>query len=128
VLAAAQTVLLSGSGGTLVFVGSGSPGDEGGQGTVHYDDGTTSAISVVLDNYFAGPSNNDAIASTPYINSQGLGGRPRGQRQQTVYIDAAKVALTAGKKVIAVTLPGGGVTGSDGRITGMHVFAIGIGG
>jgi beta-galactosidase len=127
VLADAQTVLLSGSGSTLVFLGSGSPGDEGGQGTVHYDDGTTSAFSVVLDNYFAAPTGNDAIVSTPYINSQGLGGRPRGQRQQTVYIDATKVPITPGKKVIAVTLPAGGVTGSDGRITGMHVFALGIG-
>jgi hypothetical protein len=68
------------------------------------------------------------VAVTPYVNSQGIGGRQRGKRPQTVYVVAATVAITAGKQVLAVTLPAGGVATPAGSVKGMHVFAIGIGG
>jgi hypothetical protein len=97
--------------------------------TAYYTDGSTSTFTVLLDNYFNPPDtpDNDVIASTPYLNSQGLGGRPLGQRQQTVYIFYTGVPISAGKTVRAVTLPTGGAIPSSGRITGMHVFAIGVG-
>jgi beta-galactosidase len=122
-----QTVLLTGSGSKLAFLGASSSGNHGGQGTVYYTDGTTSSFSVTLDDYWSPPTDNDAVASTPYINSQGIGGRPRGQRQHTVYVDVVAVDITPGKQVMAVTLPFGGYPG-PGRISGMHVFAIGVGG
>jgi hypothetical protein len=35
--------------------------------------------------------------------------------------------LTAGKTVQAVTLPPGGTVPASGRISGMHIFGLGIG-
>jgi len=52
VVAQGQTILLSGSGTTLGFLGAGSPGNESGSGTVYYTDGSTSTFSITLDNYF----------------------------------------------------------------------------
>ena len=129
VIAAGQAVLLAGTGSTLGFLGAGSPNDESGQGTVYYTDGTTSSFSVTLDNYWYPPdtAGDDVIASTPYINSQGLGGRPRGQRQHTVYVFYAGVAVDPSKTVQAVVLPAGGSVPGSGRISGMHVFAMAVG-
>lgn len=126
VVADGQVILLSGSGDKLVFLGGSSPDDAGGQGTVHYADGTTSTYTVTVDNYWNPPTHNVAIATMPYVNSQGIGGRPRGQRQHTVYVHAAAVDITPGKQVVAVTLPTGGVAGGGDRVSGMHVFAMGV--
>jgi beta-galactosidase len=131
VVAQGQTILLSGSGATLGLLGAGSPGNESGSGTVYYTDGTTSTFSVTLDNYFNAPVTNDAIATLPYINdtnpaTAGNGGQP-GQRKQTVYVFYTSAPLAAGKTVQAVTLPAGGTTPASGRISGLHVFALGIG-
>ncbi|MCW3840681.1 NEW3 domain-containing protein [Micromonospora yasonensis] len=126
VVATGQIILLSGSGHKLVFLGGSSPDDAGGQGTIYYADGTTSTYTVTLDNWWYPPTHNEAIASMPYVNSQGIGGRPRGQRQQTVYVNAVAVDITPGKQVMAVTLPIGGVVGEGQRTSGMHVFAMGM--
>jgi beta-galactosidase len=129
VIAAGQAVLLSGSGATLGFVGAGSPNDEGGQGTVYYTDGTSSTFDVTLDNYWYPPdtADDEVVASTPYVNSQGIGGRPRGQREHTVYVFYAGVAVDPTKNVQAVVLPTGGSVPGSGRISGMHVFAMAVG-
>ena len=128
VLANGQTILLTGIGNTLGFVGASSPNDETGTGTVYYSDGSTSSYTITLDNYFYAPdTGNDIVAQTPYINDSNSatnGGSP--QRDQPGWIFYTSVPITAGKTVTAVTLPaGGGVQG--GRIVGMHVFALGIG-
>ncbi|HET9075945.1 MAG TPA: glycoside hydrolase family 2 TIM barrel-domain containing protein [Acidimicrobiales bacterium] len=129
VVAAGQAVLLSGTGSTLGFLGASSPNDEGGQGTVYYTDGTTSSFTVTLDNFFYPPdtAGNEVIAATPYLNSQGRGGRIRGQRQHTVYVYYAGVPLDPSKTVQAVVLPSGGSVPANGRVTGMHVFSMGVG-
>jgi hypothetical protein len=114
---------VSGSGTTLGFLGAGSPADASGSGTVHYTDGSTSGFSVTLDNYFNEPdTGNDIIATLPYLNDSNpaTNGGTAGQRNQTVYVFYASAAITAGKTVQAVTLPSGG-------ITGLHIFALGIG-
>jgi beta-galactosidase len=128
-IAAGQAVLLNGVGSTLGFLGAGSPNDEGGPGTVYYTDGTTSSFTVTLDNYFYPPDSpgDDVVASTPYLNSQGLGGRPRGQRQHTVYVYYAGVAVDPSRTVQAVILPPGGSVPGSGRISGMHVFSMAVG-
>jgi beta-galactosidase len=131
VVAQGQTVLVSGSGTTLGFLGAGSPADASGSGTVHYTDGSTSGFTVTLDNYFRKPdTGNDIIASLPYLNDSNpaSNGGTAGPRDQTVYVFYAAAAITAGKTVQAVTLPSGGVIpAGGGRITGLHIFALGIG-
>jgi hypothetical protein len=129
VVSAGQAILVAGTGSTLGFLGASSPGDEGGAGTVYYTDGTTSSFDITLDNYWYPPDTpgDDVIASTPYINSQGIGGRPRGQRQHTVYVFYSGVALDPSKTVQAVVLPSGGSVPGSGRISGMHVFAMAVG-
>jgi beta-galactosidase len=129
VVADGQVVHITGTGSTLGFLGASTPSDEGGKGTVYYTDGTTSDYTVTLDNYFYPPdgNGNDTIASMPYLNSQGIGGRPRGQRQQTVFVYYAGVPIAPGKTVQAVALPTGGSVPANGRIIGMCLFAIGIG-
>ena len=131
VVAQGQTVLVSGSGTTLGFLGAGSPADASGSGTVHYTDGSTSNFTVTLDNYFNKPhSGNDIIATLPYLNDSNpaTAGGTAGRRDQTVYVFYASAAITAGKTVQAVTLPSGGIVPADGgRINGMHIFALGIG-
>jgi len=134
VIAQRQTILLSGSGGTLGFLGAGSPGNATGTGTVHYTDGSTSSFTITLDDYFAAPSaGNDVIATLPYLNDSdpatagGTGGAG-GKRNQTVYVFYTSAGITPGKTVQAVTLPGGGsIPAGGGRISGLHIFAFGIG-
>jgi beta-galactosidase len=131
VVAQGQTILVSGSGTTLGFLGTGSPASETGTGTVYYTDGSTSSFSITLDNYFDPPVTNDVIAALPYINdtnpaTAGDGGQP-GKREQTVYVCYTSAPLAPGKTVQAVTLPAGGTIPASGRISGMHIFALGIG-
>ncbi len=130
VVAAGQTILISGTGSTLGFLGAGSPANEGGTGTVHYTDGSTSSYSATLDNYFAAPGpENDSVATLPYINDSNpaSNGGVAGRRNQTVYVMYVGVPITPGKTVRAVTLPAGGSIPPGGRITGIHVFALAIG-
>jgi beta-galactosidase len=129
VLADGQTILISGSGTKLAFVGASSPSDEGGTGTVSYTDGTTSTYTVMLDNYFDPPdtAGNETIIEMPYINdSNPATNGGQAQRNHPGWIFYTAVPIISGKTVEAVTLPtGGGVQGS--RIVGMHVFALGTG-
>jgi beta-galactosidase len=130
VVAEGQTILLSGSGTTLGVLGSASP-TETASGTVYYTDGSTSTFSITLDNYFDASTGNDTIATLSYVNDSnpataGDDGAA-GQRNQTVYIFYTSAPLTAGKTVQAITLPTGGSIPSSGRITGQHIFALGIG-
>jgi beta-galactosidase len=131
VVAQGQTILLSGSGTTLGFLGAGSPGDESGSGTVFYTDGSTSSFTITLDNYFDAPdTGNDVIATLPYINdtNPATAGGTAGKRNQTVYVFCTSAPITPGKTVQAVALPAGGtIPAGGGRISGMHIFALGIG-
>ncbi|PSL02851.1 beta-galactosidase [Haloactinopolyspora alba] len=127
IVATGQTVFVDGAGERLGVLGASSSGSVSGPGVVHYTDGSTATFTLTLDDwwYEPGPAN-EIVAATPYVNSQGLGGRPRGQRDHTVRIFAASAPLDPAKTVEAVTLPAGGSTG-PGRVTGMHLFALAVG-
>ncbi|MCL2552052.1 MAG: beta-glucosidase, partial [Actinomycetia bacterium] len=126
VIATGQTIALDGSGSRLGFLAAGSSSSLSGTGTVHYTNGTTGAFPLEVENYWQAPvDGNETVAVTPYCNSKGTEGRPRGQRQQQLYVLYTKAPIEAGKKVAAVTLPAGSF--GSGRITAMHVFATAIG-
>jgi len=126
VVAMGQTILLSGSGTTLGFIGAGTPGDASGSGTVYYTDGRTSSFRVTLADYLDAPGpEDDVIASLPYVNAT----KPAapGKRAETIYVFYAAVPITSGRTVQAVTLPGGGSIPVSGPISGLRIFALGIG-
>lgn len=82
VVAAGQTILLSGSGTTLGFLGAASPDGHSGSGTVYYTDGSTSKFQLTLASYLGPPTPGNGIAAVlPYIN-----GGPPGQSEQTAYV------------------------------------------
>jgi hypothetical protein len=98
---------------------------------VYYTDGSTSSFTITLDNYFYKPdTGNDIIATLPYVNDSNpaTAGGTAGKRNQTAYVFYASAAITPGKTVRAVTLPPGGtIPAGGGRISGIHIFALGIG-
>jgi beta-galactosidase len=121
VVAAGQTVLLSGSGTTLGFLGAASPGEQAGTGTVYYTDGSVSRFRVALAGYLGPPGEGDDVVTVlPYVNDANPAA---GQRVQAAYVFYAGVPIAAAKTVQAVTLPGQGSV-PPGR---MHIFAVGIG-
>jgi beta-galactosidase len=126
VVAMGQTILLSGSGTTLGFIGAGTPRDASGSGTVYYTDGSASSFQVTLADYLHAPGpDNDVIASLPYVNAT----EPAtpGKRAEAVYVFYAAVPITSGQTVQAVTLPSGGSIPPGGPVSGLHIFALGIG-
>jgi hypothetical protein len=130
VVAVGQTVLLSGSGTTLGFIGVGTPGSVSGAGIVHYTDGSTSSFQVTLASYLDAPgAGNDIIAALPYLNgiNPAATGSAAVRREQTAYVFYAGVPISPAKTVQAVTLPSGGSIPASGPVTGMHIFALGIG-
>jgi NPCBM-associated, NEW3 domain of alpha-galactosidase/Glycoside hydrolase family 2 C-terminal domain 5 len=136
VVAQGQTILLSGSGSRLGFLGAASPGGGAsgpgpGAGTVYYTDGSTSRFTITLDS-FSGPpgAGNDVVATLPYADDSvpAVPGGTAGKRDQPAYVFYASAAIMPGKTVQAVTLPSGGVTGAgSGRISGLHIFAVAAG-
>jgi len=128
-LAGGETVAVSGSGSMLGFLGASSRGNNGGAGTLHYTDGSTSTFQATLgDSFSPAPPGEDQIAHMTYLNdSRGrtTGGVP-GQRQHDVYVFFTAVPLTAGKEIAAVTLPDISSTVSGGA-PAMHVFAVAVG-
>jgi hypothetical protein len=118
VVASGQTILLSGSGTTLGFLGAASSTGLSGSGTVYYTDDTTSKFQLALGSYLGSPGpGNATIAILPYVNA------PAGQSQRSAYVFYAGVPITPTKTVQAVTLPDQGSVPPSG----MHIFAVAIG-
>ncbi|MBB4685598.1 GH92 family glycosyl hydrolase [Amycolatopsis jiangsuensis] len=122
VVAAGQTVNVTGS-GKLALLGSSSNGNAEGTLTVTYTDGSTSTATVGLSDWTLGGGDaepaygNKSVLSTSYRNSSG--GDP--QEISTVVFATTPITLDAGKTVASVTLP------DDVDGGAMHVFALGLG-
>ncbi len=126
VIATGQTIAVQGSGHRLGFLGASSSSSVSGTGTVHYTDGSKSDFPLLVESYWQAPvDSNETVAATAYCNSKGIEGRPRGQREQPLYVLYTNTSIEAGKTVAAVTLPAGSI--GSGRITAIHLFAIAIG-
>lgn len=121
VAADGQAIAVSGQGSKLAFVGASNSGSPTGTGAVLYTDGTSQSFSLTLDDFWFAPgSENQAVATMPYVNS------PTGKYQQTVYVFYQSVAIDPTKKIASVILPTVSA-GSTGHTTAMHIFSVGVG-
>ena len=118
VVAAGQTILLSGSGTTLGFLGAAGSGGQSGSGTIYYTDGTTGRFTLALASYLGSPGpGNETVAVLPYVNGAA------GRSEHDAHVFYAGVPITPDKTVRAVTLPGQG----SAAASAMHIFAVAIG-
>jgi lysophospholipase L1-like esterase len=113
VLAAGQSVDLSGSGAALDFVVAGTDGPVGGSGTITYTDGSTQTYTLTAPDWWTGTTG--VAAATQYRNN------PGGTQVHQVSLFDEPVQLQSSKTVASVTLPDVG-TGTAG-VAAMHVFA-----
>ncbi|MCW2929642.1 MAG: Glucan 1,4-alpha-glucosidase, partial [Actinomycetia bacterium] len=119
VVANGQTVAVAGAGTTLGVVGASAYGDASGTFTVNYSDGSTSAQTVSLGNWIdaSAPRGSDTLATTGGWNSGGT---------VPVRLFYAAIPLTAGQRVVSVTLPPVGASIGQ-NVLSMHVFSLTIG-
>jgi beta-glucosidase len=121
VVAAGQTIALSGSGTDLGFLGSSQNGTATGTVTVHYTDGTSKPFTLNMADWYANAPavGNQLVTTTSSWNfqSNSLGAHP-------VSVYFASVPLDKGKTVSSVTLP---TLSTAGGSTAMHIFAMAIG-
>ena len=120
VVAAGQTVEMSGTGTDLGFLASSQNGTATGTVTVNYADGTSKSFSLnVADWYSGSPAVGDQLLTT--TSSWNFQTNPLGPHPVSVYF--ASVPLEQGKQVASVTLP----TLGGGGTTAMHIFAMATG-
>jgi len=123
VVAAGQTINLSGSGTDLGFLGAAAFGSANGTGTITYTDGTTQSFTISFaDWYNNAPVAGSQIATTTtswnFTNST--------QTTHPVSVYFSSVPLQAGKTVASVTLPTVSSSAGD-NVNAMHIFAIAVG-
>lgn len=114
VVSTGQTVLLTGSGARLGFLGTSTWGEGKGTGTVHYADGTSQEFSVAVPDWYG--TNPAAAVVAPYrLIASGRDDTP-------VSIFAFSVPLQ-GKQLHSVVLPKVG-TGLQPGVPALHIFAV----
>jgi len=123
IVAAGQTIPVSGSGTTLSIVGTSTYGASSGSGTIIYTDGSTQSYSVGFADWWAtsAAQGTDFIANPAYIN----GGS--GKITQAVNLSYAAIPLQAGKTVQAVVLPNVSASAVRGSVS-MHIFDVSVSG
>jgi beta-glucosidase-like glycosyl hydrolase len=121
VVAAGQTIDVSGSGSTLGFLGASTWGASSGTGTITYTDGTTQQFTVGFGDWANGtpPTGGDVAIRAPY------GNQPGNQTAWQTTIDYSPVTLDPTKTVKWVTLPQGNAD-PQGGIPALHIFGISI--
>jgi beta-glucosidase len=121
VVAAGQTIAVSGSGTDLGFLGASQNGTASGPVTVNYTDGTSQTYTLNLADWYSGSPavGNELLTTTSSWNFQG---NSIGPHPVSVYF--ASVPLQPGKQVSSVTLP---TAAGAGGTTAMHVFAVAVG-
>jgi beta-glucosidase len=121
VVAAGQTIALSGSGTDLGFLGSSQNGTASGTVTVNYTDGTSKSFTLNMADWYANAPavGNQLLTTTSSWNfqSNSLGAHP-------VSVYFASVPLDKAKTVASVTLP---TLAAAGGTTAMHIFAMATG-
>ncbi len=124
ILAAGQTMLVSGPTGanTLGLLESSTDGGTQGTITINYTDGSSSTATISSGDWAGGPSSTETAAATlPYRNSTS-----GASQQLTVYVYATTVPVDPSKTVQSITLPNVSNTISGGA-TAMHIWAVSLG-
>lgn len=120
IVAAGQAVMMSGSGGTLGFLVTGTYGPASGTGTILYTDGTSQSFTLTAPDWYATPSaGSDVAFSMAYRNTPG-----NGQDQHQVQVFYVGVPLAQGKTVQAVVLPDVSAPTPSAGSPALHIFAI----
>ncbi|MET7781984.1 beta-glucosidase [Streptomyces sp. NPDC005388] len=117
VVSAGQTLLLSGSGSRLSFLGTSTWGEGRGDGKVVYADGTEQPFSVAVHDWYG--TNSSAAVVVPYRHIA------TGRDDTPVSLFTFGVDLAAGKELRSLVLP----KVSDGLQSGvpaLHIFAMTI--
>jgi beta-glucosidase len=113
VVAAGQTLAMSGSGSILAILGAGGFGTQSGTATITYTDGTTQTFTLSFADWYANePVAGTEIAATT-TNWNVPAGDTLGSHQVSIYYSA--VPLQSGKTVASVTLPSN---------SNLHLFAM----
>ncbi|MEU8878007.1 beta-glucosidase [Streptomyces javensis] len=114
VVASGQTVLLSGSGSRLAFLGTSTWGEGKGEGALVYADGTRQAFSVAVPDWYG--ANDSAAVVVPYRHiSTGRDDTPI-----SLYVFGVELR---DKEVRAVVLPKVG-DGLESGVPALHIFAM----
>ena len=123
VVAAGQTVQLSGTGTDVGFLGASQNGTATGTVTVNYADGTSQPFNLNIADWY---SNSPAAAVGDQLltitSSWNFQNNTLGPHPVSVYF--ASVPAQAGKKITSVTLP---TLSGGGGTTAMHIFGMAIG-
>jgi glucoamylase len=119
VVADGQTIAVSGSGSTLGVVGASAFGTTSGTFTVNYGNGTSSSQTVSFGDWIneSAATGTDTLATTAGWNTGGT---------VPVSLYYAAIPLTAGQRVVSVTLPTVGATVAN-NVPSMHVFSMTVG-
>ena len=108
VACSSQVVLLSGTGSTLGYLGSGTHGNQSGTAFVTYTDGSSDTVTFALTDWWTNQALvGDVLAASAVTN---------GGRRVGVYYNS--VPLSPGKTVQSIELPSN---------SNLHVFAVSIG-
>ncbi|HEV3173339.1 MAG TPA: glycoside hydrolase family 3 C-terminal domain-containing protein [Actinocrinis sp.] len=121
VVAAGQTVDISGSGSTLGFLGTSAWGPDTGTGTIAYTDGSTQQFTLGFGDWANGtpPTGGDVAIRSPY------GNQPGNKTGWQATIDYFPVTIDSTKTVQSVTLPQGDPQPQPGTPP-MHIFGMSI--
>jgi hypothetical protein len=117
VVSAGQSVLLSGSGSRLTFLGTSTWGEGKGDGKVVYADGTEQAFSVAVPDWYG--ANASAAVVVPYRHIA------TGRDDTPVSLFTFGVDLAAGKELRSLVLPHVG-DGLQSGVPALHIFAMTI--
>jgi hypothetical protein len=123
VLAAGQTIAVSGSGSELGFVGTSDYGSSTGSGFVVYTDGTVEPFTIGFSDWYHGTA---PTVSAGHVVATSIWNHSSGPGHHVVGLYWAEVPLDPAKTVKEVVLPD--VSNHVGvLVTAMHVFSIGFG-
>ncbi len=124
ILAAGQTMLVSGPAGanTLGLLESSTDGGTQGTITINYTDGSSSTATVTSSDWAGGPGATETAAATLAYRNSTSGG----SQQLTVYVYATTVPVDPNKTVKSITFPDVSNT-TGGGATSMHVWAVSVG-
>ncbi|WP_194925436.1 glycoside hydrolase family 3 C-terminal domain-containing protein [Catenulispora pinisilvae] len=121
VVAAGQTIDVSGSGSTLGLLGTSTWGPSTGSGTITYTDGSTQPYTIGFGDWANGtpPTGADVAIRAPY------GNQPGNQTGWAATVDYYPITLDPAKTVQSITLPSGSAQ-PHGGIPALHIFAMSI--